>query len=68
MLTKLNYQNVVIENQNPGHRKSRQNKKKGGRYRIQRKIQNGYLNSQKYHKKMYIYNTTFNLVKLNFSF
>ena len=45
MLTKLNYQNVVIENQNPGHRKSRQNKKKGGRYRIQRKTQNGYLNS-----------------------
>ena len=41
MLAKLNYQKVVIESQDPGHRKSRQNKKKGGRYRIQRNMQNG---------------------------
>ena len=35
----------VTTNQNAGHRKSRQNEKKEGRYRIQKKIQNGYLNS-----------------------
>ena len=45
MLTKLNYQNLIIKNQNAGHRKQRQNKKKEGRYRIQKKIQNGSLNS-----------------------
>ena len=36
--------------------------------RIQKKILNGYLNSQKYRKKIYIYNTTFNLIKLSFNF
>ena len=29
MLTKINYQNLIIKNQNAGHRKLRQNKKKG---------------------------------------
>ena len=45
MLTKLNYQNLIVKNQNAGHRKLWQNKKKEGRYRIEIKIQNGYLNS-----------------------
>ena len=30
MLTKLNYQNVVIENQNPGHRKRGKTRKREG--------------------------------------
>ena len=41
MLTRLNCQNLIIKNQNAGHRKSRQNKKK----EIENKIKNGYLNS-----------------------
>ena len=49
MLTRLNYQSLIIKNQNAGHRRPRQNKKKEGRYRIkkkqQQKKQNGYLNS-----------------------
>ena len=40
--------------------------RKKGRYQIQKKTQNGYLNSYKDYKKMY--NTTFNLIKLNFNF
>ena len=35
----------VTTNQNAGLRKSRQNEKKEERYRIQKKIQDGYLNS-----------------------
>ena len=45
MLPKLNYQNLIIKNQNTEHRKSQQNKKEEGRYRIQKEIQSGYLNS-----------------------
>ena len=30
MLTRLNYQNLIIKNHNAGHRKSRQNKNKDG--------------------------------------
>ena len=41
MLTRLNYQNLIIKNQNAGQRKSRQNKKK----EIENKIKNCYLNS-----------------------
>ena len=40
MLTIVNYQNLIIKNENAGHRISQQNKKKEGRYRIQKKIQN----------------------------
>ena len=42
--------------------------RKKGRYQIQKKTQNGYLNSYKDYKKMYTYNTTFNLIKLTFNF
>ena len=45
MLTRLNYQNLIIKNHNAGHRKLQQNKKKEGRYRIQKKTQSSYLKS-----------------------
>ena len=36
MLTRFNYQNLIIKNQNAGHRRPRQNKKKERRYRIKK--------------------------------
>ena len=65
MLTKLNCQNLIIKDKKCWTQEIAAKKEKGGVVPNSKENTRWLSKQLKYHKKMYIYNTTFNLIKLN---